>query len=215
MIASPAAAVIDVDSGVRRSIADVLESESIRPREYNELAEFLAEASVVSPGCVIVEIEPPRTDGLGTLRQIYEAIGYVPIIAIAAQAEVRLAVQAVQSGVIDFLTKPIDEELLRSALQTAMELSRRAADLAPRFAALTQRERDVLKHLLVGRSSKMIAVELGIANKTVEKYRSNIMHKLCAENLADFFRIVYEWKSCRGLSLPAGRPRTPAEEPAF
>jgi len=108
-----------------------------------------------------------------------------------------MTVKAMRAGAVDFLTKPVrDQELIdavHAALNRDREMRKSAAvlaDLRGRFATLTERERDVVALLTVGKRNKQIAAELGVTEGTIKVHRSVVMKKLDARSLADLVRIV-------------------------
>ena len=120
-------------------------------------------------------------------------------------ADVPLAVQAMRAGAVDFVEKPYPKERILAAIGEALEAaasaaatgergrgpaSAGAAAAAARVAALTPRERTVLRNLVLGRSNKVIAHELGISPRTVEAHRAAIMEKLAVRSLAEAVRLA-------------------------
>jgi two-component system response regulator FixJ len=121
----------------------------------------------------------------------------VPFIVITGHGDVPSAVTALKTGAADFLEKPIDGGALLATLESAV--ARRRAHLAAshaaeaareRIDALTGRERDVLRHLVLGNPNKIIAYELGISPRTVENHRARLMVKMQAESLAELVRLA-------------------------
>ena len=116
------------------------------------------------------------------------------------------AVRAMKAGAIDYMEKPVFHERLLLAIDHALEIDQGSADslarrqqLASRFAALTQRERQVLDLVVKGASSKSIARVLNISQRTVENHRAAVMKRLGATSLSDLIRIVMQVGSSREL----------------
>jgi FixJ family two-component response regulator len=93
-----------------------------------------------------------------------------------------MSVRAIKAGATDFLTKPVQAEVLIAAVQAAIDhhaSMRQAlaetADLRRRLASLTAREREVLAALTAGRLNKQIAADLGVVEQTVKFHRARIM----------------------------------------
>jgi FixJ family two-component response regulator len=110
-----------------------------------------------------------------------------------------MSVRAMQSGAVDFLTKPVEKEALLDAIARA--LARDAANRAKlerldaarqRYARLTPREREVFGHLISGQLNKQVAFDLGTAERTIKAHRHNIMEKLGAESMVDLVRLASE-----------------------
>jgi FixJ family two-component response regulator len=121
----------------------------------------------------------------------------LPVIFMSGQADIQSTVKAMQSGAIDFLIKPFDENQLLQAIDRAIarDLEESAARagrdaLRVRLNLLTTREHEVCMFVAAGRLNKQIAAELGIAEKTVKAHRARVMAKLGARSVADLVRIV-------------------------
>jgi FixJ family two-component response regulator len=91
---------------------------------------------------------------------------------------VRTTVRALKAGAVDFLTKPIDNEVLLGAIRHAIERShaalRHEAEIQPlpeRYASLSRREREVMALVVCGRLNKQVGGELGISEITVQAHR--------------------------------------------
>ena len=102
-------------------------------------------------------------------------------------------------GAEDFLTKLSPKEELLAAVQRAVardaqERQQRAQqrDLRARFAGLTPRELEVLRHVVNGRQNKQIAGELGIGLRTVKLHRTNLTRQLRVPSVAELTRLVAE-----------------------
>src|SRR5690606_14249946 len=101
-------------------------------------------------------------------------------------------------GAVDFLTKPVRDQVLLDAIARAIERDRvdgaaaqRAGQCAQRFETLTLRERQVLREVARGRQNKQIAFDLGIAEVTVKVHRGNMMRKMQARSIAD---LIHAWE---------------------
>ena len=102
-------------------------------------------------------------------------------------------------GAVDFLTKPVDEKDLVTAVTEALERQAQAfelrshyEDLKSRFEPLTARENEVMKMVVNGRLNKQIAHELGISEKTVKAHRAKVMQKTGARSLAGLVHLYFE-----------------------
>jgi two-component system response regulator FixJ len=139
----------------------------------------------------------PGIDGL-QLQQRLNKLGVdLPMILMTGHGDVRLAVEAMRAGAIDFIEKPFDDEVLLSANSMAFDRSEKlgqkqaeAAAIRARLASLSGREREVLEGLVAGHPNKTIARTLNISPRTVEIYRANVMLKTAAGSLSDLVRIA-------------------------
>lgn len=112
--------------------------------------------------------------------------------------DVPLAVEAMKAGAVDFLEKPFNDEILLSAIKTAVnrhaEDARRRGEvavIAERLASLSARESEVLDGLVAGRPNKTIAYDLAISVRTVEVHRAHVMAKMGASNLSELLRMAF------------------------
>lgn len=189
--------LIDDDEPVRVSLAFVLEMADLPARTYASAQEFLAVADSLTGGCVVTDVRMPEMSGLELVRCLKERGVALPVIVITGHGDVPLAVEAMRAGVVDFLEKPFDDEVLlhavRSALDTQLKTDEQNSE-RQRFeqvlATLSPRERDVLRGVVAGKMNKVIAHELGISPRTVEVYRANVMSKTQANGLSELVRIA-------------------------
>ena len=121
----------------------------------------------------------------------------MPIIFITGHGDIPMSVQAMKSGAIEFLTKPIRDQELLDAIQFGLTRDRirrenesALADLRNRFATLSPREREIMIQVARGRLSKQIAGDIGIAEATVKVHRSKAMRKMNAHSLPEFGQMV-------------------------
>ena len=187
--------VIDDHESVRDSLRALLEASGLRVKGYASAVAYLEDGS--SGDCVLVDMRMPQMTGLELQQELNKRNSPVPVIVITGHGDVPLAVTAMRAGVFDFLEKPFDDDVLldsihralaegRQTVQTQTE-SRAAAAL---IAALTSREHEVLDHLVLGKSNKLIAHELGISPRTVETHRARLQEKLKARGLSDLVRLT-------------------------
>ena len=199
--------VIDDDADVRQSLAFLLSSAGLAVQVHESAIAFLDALPGIAGGCVVTDIRMPRMDGLELQRRLRELNTGLPVIVMTGHGDVPLAVEAMKAGAIDFIEKPFDDEVLLSAIRSALarrardsERDARAVAARNRLKKLSDREREVLERLVAGKANKVIAHELGISPRTVEVYRANVMTKMEADSLSDLVR----------MALQTG-PREPSE----
>jgi two-component system response regulator FixJ len=189
--------VVDDDPAVRGAIVALVASAGLTVRAFPSAVAFLAELEGAQAGCVITDVQMPGMTGLELLAQLAPRSRDFAVIVLTGLADVPMAVEALKTGASDFIEKPFDGEQLLAAVETA--LNRRAAEnvragsqseSAKRLASLSPRERDVLRGLVKGSTTKEIARELDISPRTVETYRAGIMGKTRANSLSELVRIA-------------------------
>ncbi|GHH24576.1 DNA-binding response regulator [Sphingomonas glacialis] len=190
--------VVDDDEAIRQSISFMLRRAGYTVVTYASGTEFLKVATTATQGCVLLDVRMPDIDGLEVQARLAEQGIMLPVIMLTGHGEVTLAVRAVKAGAIEFLEKPFERSALIAAIDEALNQAGRndriqlaSAEAFVRLAVLTERERDVLGGLVLGRPNKLIAFDLGISTRTVEAHRSNLMDKLSARSLSDVLRIAF------------------------
>jgi|SRR5581483_3462473 len=187
--------VLDDDAAACRSLERMLSSTGFQLVTFQRPEEFLVKAVNFEQGCVLLDLRLPGTNGIevmGALRRIRIDL---PVIVMAAEGDVRVAVRAIKAGAIDFLEKPCSEEALLGAIETALASgvttasAEEIADAARRINTLSPREREVLDGLIDGLSNKMIAHQLGLSVRTIEVHRARMMDRLGTRQLVQALRL--------------------------
>ena len=192
----PLVFVVDDDEPVRDAIGMLLDTVGMDYASYDSAQAFLDDYDPARRGCLVLDIRMPGMSGLELQQRLSEMGAQIPIVFITGHGDVPMAVEAMKRGAVDFIRKPFrDQELLdRIHEALAEEADRRAQaqsadDLRRRVAALTPREREVFLRVADGQANKVVAIELGISERTVEIHRSQVMQKTRARSLADLVRI--------------------------
>ena len=183
--------VVDDDDAVRESLRWLIGSVGLAVEAYPGAAEFLAAAGDDRPGCIVLDVRMPGVmGGLELQQRLSERGALWPVIILTGHGDVPLAVRALQAGAFDFIEKPFNDQHLLDRIYAALRLERERrtaaaarADAAARLATLTKRERDVLAGVLRGYANKRIALTAGMAEKTVEVHRANLMRKLRVDSV--------------------------------
>jgi FixJ family two-component response regulator len=193
---SPTVFIIDNDAPLRASLRFLLESADLACEEFERAESFLAAYDSDRPGCLILDVRLPGMSGV-VLQETLRARGCpLPIIVMTGFADVGTAVSMLKRGAFDFFEKPFaDQQLLdrvRQALGFDARRRRVSAErqaLASRIACLTAREQEVFREVVHGKANKVVALEFGISEKTVEVHRARVMQKLGANSLAELVRM--------------------------
>jgi len=193
----PVVFVIDDDQLVRESLADLLRSVGLRVESFGSAQEFLRGKRADAPGCIVLDVRLPGESGLELQRMMTQSSIQLPVIFITGHGDISMSVQAIKSGAIEFLTKPVREQELLDAVQAGIKRDRARreeagvlAELEGRFTSLTSREREVFQLVVTGRLNKQIAAQLGLSEPTVKAHRGQIMRKMQAHSLIDLVRMA-------------------------
>ena len=193
--ATPIVFVVDDDISIRESMTGLLEALGLVVISFDSAESFLRHERVDSAACLILDLQLPRMNGLELQNQLTQSES-LPVIFITAHGDIPSSVRAMKGGAMEFLTKPVDREVLTAAIATALSFNRenraRNADIAAlreRLSRLTPREREVLPLLVTGHLNKRIAATLGISEVTVQIHRGRIMRKMAASSFADLVRL--------------------------
>lgn len=190
----PPVAVIDDDEALRTAIVMVLSSVGIEAEPFASARELLADARLRQWRCLVLDVRMPGLSGLEAQRRLAELGCACPIVFISGHADVEMAVEAMKRGAVDFLQKPFRDQSLINAVQSALDGAvaheQPASDINTRLQRLTPRERDILDGVRRGLRSKQIAAELGIAQKTVEEYRSRLLDKMEVKTSCELIALV-------------------------
>jgi two-component system response regulator FixJ len=188
--------VVDDDEGVRQSLQRLLNVKGYDSVLYDSAASFLKIAPELRGGCVLLDPKMPRIGGFEPQQRLTDSGIHIPVIVMTGEGGVPAAVRAIKAGAADFIEKPIDNERLLAAIDSALatpvttDLNREATEAAKRVAALTRRERAVLDALVTGQSNKQIAHDLSISVRTVEAHRARMFGRLSIHGLAEAVRLA-------------------------
>jgi FixJ family two-component response regulator len=193
--AIPIVHVVDDDESFRTALTRLLKAAGYETRAYASAGDFLTQRESAR-GCVVVDVQMPGLSGLDLQEALSMRGQRVPIIFVSGYATVPVSVCAMKAGAVDFLTKPVEREVLLSAVETAMtrdeemwareETLRQSSVL---YGCLTQREREVLAGVVGGKMNKEIAAQLGIAERTVKAHRASVMQKLNVSSVPELVQI--------------------------
>lgn len=188
--------VVDDDLAVCDSIVELVESIGLRSECYTSASEFLQTFQPERPGCLLLDVRMPEMSGLAVQQRLVAMGATIPIIVITGHGDIPIAVEAMKAGAVDFLQKPYREQELLDSINAALSedtstrQSKAAVDRYERSRdTLTEREREVLDQLLVGKTSKEIAKALAISPRTAEAHRHNLLRKFGVGSALELIRM--------------------------
>ena len=212
----PVVHIVDDDTEVRDSLAELLDSIGLVAHAYASAEEFLAEYDPSTPGCVLVDVFMPGMSGLALQEQITERHLGIPCVVITGHANVSMAVEAMTKGACGFLEKPFRShellEVIKRAVQrdhTERSYQLRRRDVLERFSHLSSREIEVVELVAEGAANKQIARRLGISERTVEVHRAKGMKKLGADTLVELIGLALEYRAVKE-TLPGAGTNAPS-----
>lgn len=189
--------VVDDDASWRVSVKRLLSAVGYNVALYESAQQFLDSADLALPCCVLLDLRMPGLNGLQVQERLTEMQRRVSIVFVSAHGDIPTSVVAIKSGAEDFLTKPVETEVLLAIVERAIARDRahRGGDgqltlWRSRIAALTPMERKVFDLVVRGRLNKQIGIELGTAERTVKWHRHNLMQKLGLQSLAELVSLA-------------------------
>jgi FixJ family two-component response regulator len=201
----PVVFVVDDDVSVRESLEPLIRSEGWQTEVFASARQFLARSRPDAPSCLVLDVTLPDLNGLELQKLIGVERLDMPIIFITGHGDIPMSVRAMKAGALEFLTKPLDTEVLLTAIRLAIQHSQIALiqqaqmrDLRDRYGALSSRERDVIGLVVRGHLNKEIGRELGISEVTVKAHRGNVMRKMNANSLAELVTMAAKLHSVAG-----------------
>jgi len=195
--ASPIVFVVDDDVSVRESLELLIENEGWQVETFASAQQFLDRPQVALPSCLVLDVSLPGINGLDLQRQVTSQGNDIPIIFITGHGDIPMTVGAMKAGAVEFLTKPLGDEVLLNAIRQALERSRIALgqkaqldEMRKCYVSLTPREREVMALVVSGLLNKQIGAELGISEITVKAHRGQVMHKMKADSIASLVKMA-------------------------
>jgi len=195
-MSDPTVFVVDDDAAVRDALSLLISLKGLRASVFASAEAFLAVYNDAWRGCLLTDLKMPGMSGLELQTKLQEHGSTLPVVVLTAHGDVSTTRTALKSGAVDFLEKPVDDEVLIDVLLNAIRIdeerhrvAERHAELSTRLQRLTSRERAVLDLLAEGMQHRDIAQRLNISPRTVEVYKARMMEKLQCRSLAEVVRI--------------------------
>ena len=189
--------IVDDDPAMRDALGSLLADAGLQVQSYADGDAFLATSLQQRPACVLLDVAMPGMSGYEVQAALKTRGLLIPIIFLTGHGDVSMAVKAMQAGAMDFLEKPVRRVELLERVRRALEIDTRQhreeeveCQIRQDYASLSPREQEVMALVVAGLSSKEIARQLGVSDRTVHTHRAHVMLKMQAANVADLVRMA-------------------------
>lgn len=189
--------IVDDDPSMRAALQDLVRSVGLEERAFASPRDFLESKRPEAPGCLVLDVRLPGMSGLTLQEELAKAGVTLPVIFITGHGDIPMSVRAMKAGAAEFLTKPFHEQELLDAIHSAIERDRErlreavlVAELHKSYTTLTERERDIMRLVVIGQANKQIAAELSLSEMTVKVHRGHVMRKMKARSLPELVRMA-------------------------
>jgi FixJ family two-component response regulator len=206
--------VVDDDADFQAAVARLLRAAGYEVRCYSSAGEYLVKAFDERPGCILLDVCMPGPSGLEMQEALARMSKRRPIVFMSGYSDIPTTVQAIKAGAVDFLAKPVPGEKLLGAVRAALAREteergerERVSAWRTRLGTLSPRELEVLHGVLSGKRNKVIAAELGGAERTVKTHRARVMEKMGAASLAELVHIM---EQLQAAAIPSAASTPPS-----
>lgn len=189
--------VVDDEAEVCNAIAMLLRSVGLQSRTYGSAQAFMEGYRPGAPGCIVLDVRLPGMSGLELQDRLQRSGITLPVIVMTGHGDIQMAVRAMRAGALDFVEKPFNDQTLLDRVHEGIARSMQSRDadgeraqVQSRYESLSEREREILRHVVDGRPNKLIADDLGLSTRTVESHRAHIIEKMQATSLSHLVRMA-------------------------
>ena len=192
----PTIYVVDDDDGMRRALDTLLSTVGYKTAVFSRPSEFLSQFKPEAHSCLVLDIRMPEMSGLEVQQQLNRRGSMLPVIFITGHGDVPMAVQAMKEGAFEFIQKPFRDQDLLDRINHALKQdadnrtnAARRSEVQHRLESLTPREKQVMNFIVDGSANKVIAIDLGLSERTVEIHRAKVMEKMGARSVAHLVKL--------------------------
>jgi FixJ family two-component response regulator len=192
--------IIDDHEDGREGLQALLSVHGYQIESFADAAQFLEIKNRTEIGCVITDFRMDDIDGLELLTQLKKEKSLLPVILVSAYATVPEAVKIMQHGALTLIQKPYSEQQILEAVEKAMKINSQQSiqqghqtEIQKQFNSLTGEELQILELLVSGTTSKMIALQLSISPRTIDRRKQAIFTKLKVDSIAELTMLYIEW----------------------
>ena len=207
--------LVDDEKDYVKAMAERMEMRDVSSRVAFSGDEALRMVEDEAPDVMVLDLRMPGMDGMALQAALTESANPLPVIFLTGQGDIPSSVAAMRQGAVDFLVKTAPKEAVIAAVERALERDARERagrdrdlQMRSRFDSLTQREREVLAELMLGRLNKQIAAKLGIHERSVKRHRTHLMGKLGVKSVAGLVQLAIE----SGFDPEVAQPAQPTSD---
>ena len=189
--------VVDDDPQVRESLSLLLESVDLKVETFASAEQFLQTHGSLRSGCLVLDVRMPGMSGLQLQRELTARGCSLPTLILTAHGEIPMAVEAMKAGAVDFIEKPYSPQVLLERIQQVLNEDSRSRrehrvliSIQHRIDTLSPREREVMRFVVTGHSTKWIAETLDVSDKTVDFHRRNLLRKMQVDTVVELGRLI-------------------------
>lgn len=205
----PTVFIVDDDAAIRDALSLLISLKGLRAAVFASAEDFLAVYEPEWRGCLLTDLQMPGLSGLELQNTLQKRNITLPVVLLTAHGDVATARAALKNGAVDYLEKPVEDEILLDVLQNAVHIDAERhrsqqyrVETVERLGRLTPREREVLELLADGLPHREIAERLVISPRTVEVYKARMMEKLQCRSLAEVVRLGAQARAEPALEPP-------------
>jgi two-component system, LuxR family, response regulator FixJ len=195
--AAPTVFVVDDDAETQDVLRNLAASAGLASETYADARTFLRQLKPDHVGCLVLDVQLRDMTGLEVQKELAARKIRLPVIVTTGYADLKVAIESMRAGAFDVIEKPFVGPRVAASIRQAVERhlevqteEAKSQEIRRRYGRLTPREREVLELVVSGMTSRKIAAQLGLHEKTVEVYRSRIKGTMEARNAADLVRLV-------------------------
>jgi FixJ family two-component response regulator len=187
--------VVDDDASVRKATARLFRAAGLKVVTFESADAFLEYPSSDKSACLILDLEMPGRSGIELQDELAARKIGLPIVFMTGHGDIPTTVTAMKQGAVDFLPKPVDDDLLIGTVKQAIEKyslelvhTKGVKEFLKKLSLLTKRENEVMMLVIEGLLNKQIGARLGVTEATVKVHRGRMMEKTGVDSVAELVR---------------------------
>ena len=153
----PTIFIVDDDESLRRSLARLVRAVGLNAESFESARAFIEREPFTGAGCILLDVQMPGVSGPELHAELLERHVALPVVFLTAHGDLPTGIAAMKKGAVDFLQKPVDDELLLQTLRQAVQrhtaqqmAGAQLQGVETRLASLSRREREVLTQIIDG-----------------------------------------------------------------